>query len=364
MQEQQAEAIHAFIEASKERGASDEFLILLLGKQGWPQDDVYAALGAYWEKTTGLKIPAHRSGGESSRDAFLYLLSFATLATWAGALGSMLFRLIERWFPDPVAATYLYNARQAMTWQMASLAVSFPIFLIVMRTILREAQERPEQLQSAVRKWLTYVALLLTAGAMISDLIWFLDYFLTGELTTRFILKALTVMLICGAIFVYYLSSLRWDRQTDFNFAKKYSALFGACASVAVLGVLCLGLAVAGTPSQQRQLEADRRRVEDLRRIAMAVNSWYQRHRSNPAGIALPRSLAELGQQGFPGTRTADPQTGATYEYRLRLGTSYEVCANFSAQETEPQPMYATRFWQHGKGRNCFTLDASQPVSW
>jgi uncharacterized protein DUF5671 len=54
---------------------------------------------------------------------------------------------------------------------MASVAVAFPIFLIVTWAILQEAQQQPERLQSGVRKWLTYIALLLTAGGMISDLI-------------------------------------------------------------------------------------------------------------------------------------------------------------------------------------------------
>ncbi len=200
-----------FIEASKSKGASDEFLASLLARRGWPHDDVYGALGSYWERATGISIPERTAGGESSRDAFLYLLSFSTLAVWSGALGSMLFRFIEHWFPDPVAREYVYNLRNAVTWQMASIAVAFPIFLLVMRTILHEAQDHPERLQSSVRKWLTYIALLLTAGAMMCDLIWFLNYFLNGELTSRFVLKALTVMVICGAIFVYFLGSLRWD---------------------------------------------------------------------------------------------------------------------------------------------------------
>ena len=33
-----------FIEASKAKGGSDEFLASLLTLRGWPQDDVYAAL--------------------------------------------------------------------------------------------------------------------------------------------------------------------------------------------------------------------------------------------------------------------------------------------------------------------------------
>ena len=186
--------LEQFVEASKAKGASDEFLVTFLGRRGWPADDVYAALGSYWGRVTGLAIPERTAGGESSRDAFLYLLSFSTLATWSSALGSMLFRFIERWLPDPVSRDVYYNLRTSVTWQMASIAVAFPIFLVVMRMILGEAQTHPERLQSGVRKWLTYIALLLTAGGMICDLIWFLDYFLLGELTSRFVLKALTVM--------------------------------------------------------------------------------------------------------------------------------------------------------------------------
>ena len=205
MQHEEGLKLAEFVEAAKSKGASDEFLASFLARHGWPQDDVYAALGRYWERETGLAVPERAGGGESSRDAFLYLLSFSTLATWASGLGSMLFQFIDRWFPDPVTTSQFYNLRAAVTWQMASIAVAFPIFLLVMRAILREAQERPERLQSGVRKWLTYIALLLTAGGMICDLIWFVDYFLTGELTSRFVLKSLTAMLICGAILFYFL---------------------------------------------------------------------------------------------------------------------------------------------------------------
>ena len=46
-------------------------------------------------------------------------------------------------------------------------------------------------------------------------------------------------MLICGAIFVYYLSSLQWDRDTDVALVRSRSLKFalGACAVVvAVFG--------------------------------------------------------------------------------------------------------------------------------
>src|SRR5438093_145449 len=268
--------LQSFIDTSKSKGAADEFLAALLTRRGWPAGDVYAALGHYWESSTGLAIPERAGAGESARDAFLYLLSFATLTTWTTAVGSMLFEFINHWFPDAVSRNYVYDLRTAVTWQMAAVAVAFPIYLLVMRLILREAADRPERLESGVRKWLTYLSLLGTAGAMICDLICFLDYFLTGELTVRFVLKAATVMLISGAVFAYYLGSLHWNRSANLERARARSAVFGTAAVLAVVATFCIGLGVAGTPSRQRRMEADRKRVEDLRNLGNAIKLWHE----------------------------------------------------------------------------------------
>jgi len=363
MQHEDAAKLLEFVEASKSKGASDDFLTSFLKRRGWPEDDVYAVLGSYWQRAAGVSIPERTAGGESSRDAFLYLLSFSTLATWSSALGSLLFRFIDLWFPDPVARNHGYNLRSAVTWQMASLAVAFPIFLLVMGTILQEAQDHPERLHSSVRKWLTYIALLLTAGAMICDLIWFLNYFLKGELTSRFVLKALTVMVICGGIFVYYLGSLRWERNVNVAAAKRRSLKFGMVAAATVVASFCVAMGVAGTPSQQRHVEADRRRVQDLAAIAFAVHSWRQHTGLNPPSSPLPASLSELIGKGINLSQTLDPETGTAYEYHIRSGTTYELCATFSAPE-EAEQVPRMPFWDHGKGRNCLTLDASQQSVW
>src|SRR6266568_8681063 len=224
MQLQNISKLQDFVDSSKGKGANDEFLAALLTRRGWPAGDVYSSLGQYWERSTGLDIPERGGAGESARDAFLYLLSFATLATWTTAVGSMLFEFINHWFPDAISRSSAYYVRSSVTWQMASVAVAFPIYLLVMRLILREAADHPERLESGVRKWLTYLALLGTAGAMICDLIWFLDYFLTGELTVRFVLKSATIMLISGGVFAYYQQR-----------ARARNIVFGAAATLTVI---------------------------------------------------------------------------------------------------------------------------------
>jgi hypothetical protein len=359
MQQKNSAKLIEFVEASKLKGASDEFLASVLAHHGWPEEEVFAALGGYWERVTGIAVPERTGRGESSRDAFLYLLSFSTLAIWTSALGSMLFRFIEHWYPDPVVLPHADNLRSAVTWQMASIAVAFPIFLLVMRTILVEARNQPERLQSGVRKWLTYIALLLTAGGVISDLICFLDYFLTGELTARFLLKALTVLLICAAIFLYYVGSLKWGKETDLAPAKNQSLKFGAGAAVAVVVTFCVGLGLTGAPSAQRRVEADNRRTEDLEAIAYSLRSWSARPEAATSLELLPATLTELQGKGINSSQMSDPETKAPYEYRPLSATKYELCATFS-EPSEEERTPRRVFWYHGKGRTCFTLDAAR----
>ena len=204
-----SEKLHTFIEASKAKGAADDFLVNLLREQGWAAKDIYAALGRYYQSLTGLPVPVRAGGaGEAARDAFLYLLALSTLATWTIALGSLMFTYIDRWFPDPLVRQPIAASFEVSS-EMACIIVGFPIFLLVMRFILREVETRPEKLESGIRKWLTYIALLIAAGTVIGDLITFLTFFLQGELTTRFVLKVLTVVAIAGSIFWYYLGSLK-----------------------------------------------------------------------------------------------------------------------------------------------------------
>ena len=272
----------------------------------------------------------------------------------------MLFHFIEHWLPDPVSHAYLYNLRGAITWQMATVAVAFPIFCLVTRTILREAQSHPERLQSPVRKWLTYIALLLTAGGLIGDLICIFDFFLTGELSSRFILKALTVLLICGAIFLYYLGSLRWNRDTNVGQAAKRSFGFGVAAAAVVVVTFCVGLSVAGTPSQQRHIEADLRRVLDLQQIANAIYTTHRRAQAAGLTASVPAHLSDLAPKELRAAQIVDPETRMGYEYRILANDRYELCATF-AEANDPDQ---TRSWHHGAGRTCFPFNAAQPSGW
>jgi hypothetical protein len=203
-------ALQEFLDAAKRQGASDESLLTLLRGRGWPEDDVYRALADHFENRTGVRVPAYKRSG-SAKDAFLYLLSFSMLATWTIGLGSVLFTLIDRWIRNPLspANNYYAGGYYQMADSLACMIVAFPVYLLTMRSILREVRLHPEKRHSPVRKWLTYIALLIAAGVVVGDLISFLTYFLRGELTARFVAKISAVLVIAGGVFWYYLGSLQ-----------------------------------------------------------------------------------------------------------------------------------------------------------
>lgn len=203
-----------FIEAARAHGASDDLLAALLERRGWPRKEIYQAFAALYERLTGLEIPSRSArSAESARDAFLYLLSFGTLATWTCGLGSLFFTLINTHFPDPVTYQNFGNPNFAISSAMASIIVAFPAYLLTMRLLIRGVEAQPEKLDSGVRKWLTYIALLIASATVIVDLVTFLSYFLRGELSVRFVLKVLTVFVIAGGVFWYYLLWL--ERPTE-----------------------------------------------------------------------------------------------------------------------------------------------------
>jgi hypothetical protein len=200
--------IQEFLDSARGQGATDEIIVGLLRGRGWPEEDVYRALADHFETRSGLLVPIYKRSG-SAKDAFLYLLSFSTLATWSIGLGSVVFTLIDRWIKDPLSqSNYYAGSYYQMADSLACIIVAFPIYLLTMRYITQELEIHPEKLESTVRKWLTYIALLIAAGIVVGDLITFLTYFLRGELTARFIAKVATALVIAGGIFWYYIGSL------------------------------------------------------------------------------------------------------------------------------------------------------------
>ncbi len=199
----------SFVGSAKSHGLNDDTILALLRNAGWSERRALRLLGRHYSEALGIAVPARPQGSEYAREAFYYLLNFITLAFWITALGQIGYTLIAHWFPD-AADTYRYSIPliEQLSWQIATIGVAFPIFAFVHMLIGKALAQRPEMYDSGVRNWLTYIALVIAAIVVIGDGVFFINAFLRGELTTRFILDEILLLVLGGGVFGYYLSTI------------------------------------------------------------------------------------------------------------------------------------------------------------
>ena len=199
--------LDSFVQEALRSGASREDTERVLVGAGWAKDQISSALAAY--SVVDFSIPVPRPKSQlSARDGFLYLVMFGMLYVSAYNFGNLIIQFINLGFPDPVIDQY-QRIGSRIRWSTSAVLVAFPIFLFIASRITKSLEQDPAQRTSGVRKWLTYLTLALAACIVAGDLIFLLNSLLSGELTTRFVLKGLTVGLIAGAVFGYYLWSMR-----------------------------------------------------------------------------------------------------------------------------------------------------------
>jgi hypothetical protein len=157
-------------------------------------------------------------GVGSARDAFFHLLAFTALYAWAISLISLFFTYIDFAFPDPATRTSTYAVEAALSgirWSLATLIVSYPLFLLIWSFLLREVRISPEKGMSGVRRWLSFLSLFVGAVTILTDGITVVYYLVEGHLTVRFLLKVLALLVITGGLFLYLALVLRSEGEVS-----------------------------------------------------------------------------------------------------------------------------------------------------
>ncbi|TWG89073.1 hypothetical protein L599_004800000010, partial [Luteimonas sp. J16] len=247
----------------------------VLAEAGWSPAQVRAALAEYADVDSPVPVPRPRPQ-LSAREAFEYLLLFATLYLSAWHLGSLLFDLVNHVLPDAADPAYrVVRLGPSMRWSIAALVVAFPLFAWLARRIGGDLARDPVRRLSPVRRWLTYLTLFIAAAVLIGDLVALVYNVLGGEASLRFLLKVLVVGAIAGAVFGYYLSDLRRDESG--RDSRGIGRALVTAAAVAVLASVVAAIAVIGTPPAQRQARLDERRVDHLRQLEAAIDEYARR---------------------------------------------------------------------------------------
>lgn len=208
------EELHGFVKDGLARGLSRAEIEDVLLRAGWTAEHVSRALGAFAEIEFPIPVPRPRPY-LTAREAFMYLVLFSTLYVSAYSLGTLIFQFIEQAFPDPTASAIAAESirREVMRWSISSLIVAFPVFLYASSLISRAIRSDPSKRGSKVRRWLTYLTLFVAGGVLVGDFTSLVYSLLGGEMTVRFVLKVLTIGVIAGTIFGYYLWDLRLEEK-------------------------------------------------------------------------------------------------------------------------------------------------------
>ncbi len=291
----------------------------------------------------------------TASDFFIYLGVIIGLYVSTVSLISLSFDLINKWLPD-IAMNYSYDVyNTGIRMSLAALIIFFPAFIYLSRISTKAVTLMTEKKDLWVRRWAFFLTLFLTGLAIAIDLVTLVYKFIGGEdLTMRFILKVLVVLIVTFVIFRFYLYELH--RDVTVPTPKRKYMLYATC--VVVLAVIIAGIIVIGSPTAQRNIRFDNQRISDLSNIQYAITDYYQ------ANNKLPVDLNTLTQgTTYYVSSIKDPETQAVYEYKaVPQGSNYEICAVFSTDnllDKTNQVSYPDQDnWKHSIGRTCFNREA------
>ena len=317
---------------------------------------------------------------------FLSLGVLVSLIVSVTAFINLAFEILNQKFPDILngAYQYGYNSYQfdgARSF-LATLIIMFPAFLVLTYFWKKKEDVGLSDHDQTIRKWLSYIVIFLSILIAVIDLIVLVRYFVSGEITVRFILKVLIAIAAAKTVLYYFLPEVwafKW--QKFFKISSKYFSM------VMVLALIVWSFFVMGSPFKQRQLQLDDRRVQDLQSIQyQIINYWQQKEQ-------LPTDLKILANPISNYSLPVDPEynKGKVYEYNIKDKNklTFELCATFSqpmpkgiveygngggivpmpardvttnnvsAPAIYPYPSGTNDSWDHQSGRTCFerTID-------
>lgn len=286
----------------------------------------------------------------SAKFAFFYILSLIALVFVAISVGTVVFQIINKNIADIVLDYSGSFSSSGMKYAISALVVATPIYFLTAQQIYKNLRSGNMSADSGVRKWLTYLILLVAVVVMIGWLIALLNSFLGGELTTKFVLKALTALIISGVVFFFYLHDIRRDNVSSKD---QTMSIYTWASLLVIIAVFITALFYVESPSQTRNRRIDERVLSNFSQIQSAVNDYYNKNNEMPSTLdVLKNEYSYVNDEVI-----INPATGQMIEYSVLEGDRFELCTEFMSDnrdsQLEPYKDYYAQEWPHAAGRDC-----------
>ena len=287
----------------------------------------------------------------------LQLGSLASLYLSLSFLLVLLFGLINIAMPDAADSYWdIERAREGIKIGLAMTIVFLPAYLVLTRIVNNSRRQSPDHSYLGLTKWLIYLSLLVGGAVLLGDLVAVIMFYLEGDITTRFVLKAASVLVVVGAAFQYYLMDVKGYWLAN----ESKSKMAGLAAGLVALAIVIAGFMNVESPKEARERNLDEQQVRDLQDIQWQVSDYLAINEE------LPESLTTLAEEQGVKVPSA-PQGRADYRYEITEG-GFTLCATFANESEDKDHYYGRPYiadsdkaviqnpdnWQHGAGEHCF----------
>jgi hypothetical protein len=287
----------------------------------------------------------------AAKFAFLYMLSLVALVFISLSTGMIIFQLINKYVPDILNKFAGQFSEGALKFAISALIISAPIYYFTMRQISKSLFGGGLDKDSGVRKWLTYLIIFVAFIVMIGWLIGLLTSFLNGELTMKFILKAITAIGISVVVFTYYLYDIRRGEVVGKKDMRVAIYFYGSLVIIAAAFITALFIVESPTAARNRMI--DNSVLDNFNKIDAALNTYYQQNKKLPSSLdVLKGDYYFLTDQDL-----TNPADNTKFEFIVKSTTEYELCTQFlTSNKTNNNNSdyynYKDR-WPHDTGRQC-----------
>lgn len=300
---------------------------------------------------------------QNAKFAFFYMLSLVALVFTSLATGMVIFQIINKKIIDTLDYAPGFFDQGDLKFGISAIIIAAPIYFILTKLINKNILVGKLDKESGIRKWLTYFILLISAVVMIGWLIGTINSFLNGELTLKFILKALTAILISALIFSYYLYDIRRsDVSKNNNIIRVY--FYGSIAIV--VAALVASFFFIDSPQTVRLQKYDQNIINKFSQIDSAINAYYGENSKLPINLDALLEGGPSAAYSLIENDITDPGTNKFFEYKVGGKDTYELCATFKtenkslANDKSAYYDYVDTRWLHGAGYQCLKQRVAQ----
>ena len=302
-------------------------------------------------------IKKQKTNNYSAKFAFFYMLSLVALVFTSLSVGMVTFQIINRYISDSIGRFGEGFSSDILRFAIAALIVATPLFFLISRQIYKNLFKGILAKEAGVRKWLTYFILLISSLIILGWLIGLINNYLGGELTLKFILKAIAAVIISAIAFTFYLYDIRRDKiigQKD-NVIKIY--FYGSL--IIIIVAFIFALLVVESPKQARNRKLDNIVLDDFDTISNGLSDYYNKNQK------LPVTLEELKSEILfvDEENLQDSDTDQAYAYKAMEDKKYQLCATFRTSNVDDQDVSSQFYrekWPHKAGVQCIDQSIEQ----